>query len=290
VEVGRVSDPAARAVDAATDPVARPGVFRGSIRTLQRDAVDIEVVIPALNVERRIGPTLTAITRYLASLAYTSAVVVVDNGSADDTPDVVADHAAASPVPVHLTNCALRRKGAAVRRGILSSHARWVGYCDVDVATAIDGLDRVWPLLEGSASVVVESRHRWGAAMVRAQQLTQQVGGRVGRAVARQLLADVAGAQYGFRFFQASVARDLFRLCSGDGPAFDLELLRLARRAGITVVEIPPSPEPDGSAGRPVRDGVRSVVDALMVRLQPDAPGLLAVSLPVADPDDVRES
>ena len=247
------------------------GRWRGVIQTVPRDVVDVEVVIPALNEERRIGSTVEAAARYLARQAYSSALVIVDNGSVDRTPDIVAEVRSDSHVAIHVSNCARRGKGAAIRHGILTSRARWVGFCDADLATPIETLDRVWPLLERGVAVVIGSRRCDGAQVVRGQPHGRQLGGAVFRAVANRLLPGVSDTQCGFKFFQGRAARDLVQRCTVDGFAFDLELLVQARAVGLAIVEVPVTwCDRDGSTLRPVRDGVRSLVDALRLsRVRP---------------------
>ena len=79
---------------------------------------------------------------------YSAALVVVDNGSVDL---VTRLRARSGRVPVHVIGCAQHGKGAAVRRGILTSRARFIGYMDADLATPIESLDRTIPLLEAAA-------------------------------------------------------------------------------------------------------------------------------------------
>jgi len=231
--------------------------------------VDLEIVVPALNEERRIGQTIQAMVAYLQHRVYSSALVVVDNGSVDRTADVVADLEAASPIPIHLINCSRRGKGAAVRRGILTSRARYIGFCDADLATPVEALDRVWPLLEKGTPVVIGSRYCGGAP--RRSQLPRwyQLDGGLFRALAGRFVSDIADTQCGFKFFQGAIVRELLSSCSVDGFAFDLEVLVAARDAGLSVQEIPVvwSDRP-GSTVQPLRDGVRSIADVLSMALR----------------------
>ena len=113
---------------------------------LLRAPCDLEVLIPARNEARRLPNTLERTVRYLEAQPYSSSVVVIDNGSVDQTADLAARNWS-ERVPVHLTGCARPGKGAAVRRGFLTSRARFIGYMDADLATPIETLDVVMPLL-----------------------------------------------------------------------------------------------------------------------------------------------
>ena len=114
--------------------------------SLLREACHLEVLIPARDEEKRLPRTLAETIRYLESQPYSSSVVVIDNGSLDQTADLVT-LTRSDRVPVRLIGCAEPGKGAAVRRGLLTSRARFVGYMDADLATPIDTLDEVLPLL-----------------------------------------------------------------------------------------------------------------------------------------------
>jgi dolichyl-phosphate beta-glucosyltransferase len=122
----------------------------------------------------------------------------------------------------------------------------------------------VIPLLESRAGLVVGSRHRPGAEIVRPQPTGRRLGGTLFRAVAGQLLPGITDTQCGFKFLQAPVARELMSRCTTDGFAFDLELLMLARASEITIHEVPVVwTDREGSTLRPIRDGVRSLGDAM---------------------------
>ena len=107
-----------------------------------RATCDLEILIPSLNEAHRLPHTLMRTIEYLEAQPYSSSVVVIDNGSVDQTSDLAA-RTWSDRVPVVLTGCAQPGKGAAVRRGLLTSRARFVGYMDADLATPIETLDVV---------------------------------------------------------------------------------------------------------------------------------------------------
>jgi hypothetical protein len=204
-----------------------------------RPQVDLEVVVPAYNEEARIGEVLDALTAFLgAQPALSCAITVVDNGSVDRTAEEV-DRFDGGPVPVTLIGCADQGKGAAVRRAVLASRARWVGFCDADLATPIATLGRVVPALAAGHDVVIASRRCEGAAYAVRQPVTRRVGSALFRQLARPLVGPVADTQCGFKFFQAPAARVLFGHSEISGFAFDVEVLALARAGGLSVVEVP---------------------------------------------------
>jgi dolichyl-phosphate beta-glucosyltransferase len=227
--------------------------------------VDLEVVIPALDEEDRLPGTLSSTVAFLQRQRYSSAVVVVDNGSVDGTADVVR-RAMRGPVPVHLVGCATPGKGAAVRRGVLTGTSRHVGFMDADLATPVETLDRVVPLLEAGSTTVIASRGVTEAQRAVPQGVVRRMGGDAFRAAARTVLPAVADTQCGFKFFSGPVVRDVLPSCRVDGFSFDLELLGRLWRAGHTVVEVPVVwTDMAGSSFSPVKHGVRALTDTVRI-------------------------
>ncbi len=202
-------------------------------------ALDIQVVIPAYNEERRIRRSLLALCKRLGAMEHLRCgIIVVDNGSSDRTAELVdlfADH----PVAVTVIGCSTGGKGAAIRRGIEVSTARFVGFCDADLATPVEALDDAVRLLEMGHCVVVGSRRAAGATYTVPQSLLRRAGGWVFRRSIRTMTGAVTDTQCGFKFFQQSVAKQLFGEVITAGFVFDVELLARASMAGIEVTELP---------------------------------------------------
>ena len=227
---------------------------------LLRDPCFLEVLIPARNEAKRLPHTLMQTIQYLEKQHYSSSVVVIDNGSADQTADL-AERVWSDRVPVHLTGCARPGKGAAVRRGILTSRAHFVGYMDADLATPIETLDIVMPLLRDSQAVV-GSRRISGAIMARRQPVYRAVGSIVFRAMTQRVLHGLTDTQCGFKFFAGDLARTVARQLSIDGFAFDVEMLRAISEMGVSIKEVPVIwSDAEGSTLHALRDGTRAAAD-----------------------------
>jgi dolichyl-phosphate beta-glucosyltransferase len=229
---------------------------------LLRDACHLEILIPARNEATRLPNTLSRTVRYLEHQPYSSSVVVIDNGSVDHTADLVA-RTRSDRVSVHLMGCAQQGKGAAVRRGLLTSRARFVGYMDADLATPIETLDIVEPMLN-DWQAVVGSRRVSGAKLAVRQPAHRALGGMLFRAMTHQVLPGFADTQCGFKFFSGDLARIVARRLRIDGFAFDVELLWAIIEMGIPVKEIPVVwSDAPGSTLRPFSDGARTAADLL---------------------------
>jgi glycosyltransferase involved in cell wall biosynthesis len=245
----------------------RPSVITGAEHepdipaALLRAPCFLEILIPARNEARRLSHTLISTVRYLEAQPYSSSVVVIDNGSVDQTADLVA-RKWSDRVPVHLTGCAQPGKGAAVRRGILTSRAQFIGYMDADLATPIETLDIVVPLLS-EFPAVVGSRRAPGATLVKRQPVHRVVTSMMFRAVTSLVVYGLADTQCGFKFFAGDMARAAARGLHIDGFAFDVELLKALSNMGALHKEIPVMwTDKEGSTLR-ILDGARAAMDIL---------------------------
>ncbi len=131
-----------------------------------RSPVDLEVVIPAYNESGRLPATLAAMVAFLSEQPWTSRVVVVDNGSVDDTAATVlavtgraCNVATGWCVEAVAIGCSQAGKGAAVHRGLRTSRSRIVGFTDADLSTPLETFLPVMAALQGGAAAAIASRH-----------------------------------------------------------------------------------------------------------------------------------
>jgi dolichyl-phosphate beta-glucosyltransferase len=227
---------------------------------LRRIPCHLEVLIPARNEAGRLPRTLERTVEYLDAQRYSAAVVVVDNGSFDHTADI-ATAQWSGRVPVYVTGCVRPGKGAAVRHGLLGSQADFVGYMDADLATPIETLDVVLPLLE-HYQAVVGSRYIRGATLVKRQPLLRSAGGMVYHGLAHRVLPEIADTQCGFKFFSGEFARRIAPQLTVDGFAFDVEMLQAVHRLGGLIKEVPVAwTDSRGSSLNPFRDGAQATME-----------------------------
>ncbi len=243
-----------------------PRTARARSRRPAERRADLEVVIPTLNEESRIGPVLRALVDFLEQQPWSSSVVLVDNGCTDRTLEV-ADAISSRTVPVEVIGCRQRGKGAAVRRGILATTARHVGFCDADLSTPVQTIGPVMELMRSGHPVVIGSRRCTGAQYVNVQPLGRRVGGAVFRSVARSVAPSVKDTQCGFKFFHTHIAKALFAQSTAAGFAFDAEIVGRALAAGINVTEVPVMwTDAEGSSFRLLTDGYGAMRELLSVR------------------------
>lgn len=216
---------------------------------------ELEILIPAYNEERRLTSTVEALVAHLRRRRIDGTLRVIDNGSSDRTTEIV-DRLAASGVPITVTGCSRRGKGAAVARGMLTTRARYVGFCDADLATPAEAIDDALRRLRAGNQVVIGSRRCEGAQFELRQPWPRRIGGAGFRMLARRYSGEVADTQCGFKFFEAQAARQVFAQVRLSGFAFDLEVVARARSLGLSLVEIPVAwTDMGGSTFKLVTDG-----------------------------------
>ena len=228
--------------------------------------VRLSVVIPAFREGKAVAAAVTRVRAELAAVAEDGGleIVVVDDGSPDDT----AEQARSAGADIVLRNPRNRGKGAAVRQGVLAAHGRTVAYTDADLSYDPAQITRLLAAAEGGADMVAGSRHHTDTTtLVRARRLRAISGRAFNIATRWLLLGENRDTQCGLKAFRADAARDLFRAQRLDGFAFDVELFLLARRLGLSVVEVPVTvAHTTQSTVRVGGDALRMVRDLLRVR------------------------
>ena len=229
----------------------------------------LSVVIPSYNEERRIVPTLEEVLRYLHARPYSWEVLVVDDGSTDGTAAIASAFARKVEAPVRVLTVPHRGKGWAVKRGMLAATGRYRFMADADLAMPIEQLDAFLDRMEEGYDIVIGSRQIAGARRYD-ESASRHVMGRVFNWVVRNLaVARFQDTQCGFKCFRGEVADELFGVQKTDGFAFDVEILYVAAKRGLRVLEMPIDwYHQRASKVRAVTDTFLMLSDILMIRLR----------------------
>ncbi len=225
----------------------------------------LSVVIPAYNEEDRISRTLNRVVEYLAGQDYRWEVLVADDGSTDATAEAV--HQVGGPLSVKVLPLEHRGKGWAVRHGMLAASGRFRLLCDADLSVPIEQVERLMPPMGPEVDIAVGSREAPGAARY-GEPSRRHVMGRVYNGLVRRLAAPgLADTQCGFKCFRDHAATQLFGRQTMDGFAFDVEVLYLARRLGLSIAEVGVDwYYQEHSKVRPIRDSLAMTLDLFRVR------------------------
>ena len=226
----------------------------------------LSIVIPAYNEAKRIGDTLIKIHAYLMKQSGLSEIVVVDDGSTDRTADAVRKHFPAVQVISYRPN---RGKGHAVRTGMLAAKGEIRLFFDADSSTPIEELDNVFPHIGNGADVVIGSRMVAGADVLVHQRWVRERVGRFFNVVLLALgLTRMRDTQCGFKAFTARATDICFTRQTLERFSFDVEILCIAARHKLKVVEIPVHwiNSPDTRV-RMLRDAIPTLKELLAIRV-----------------------
>lgn len=226
----------------------------------------LSIVIPALNEEQRLPPSLIKIQAFLERQPYSAEVVVVENGSTDRTLEVATAFVQRMP-GLRVIHEDGKGKGLAVRRGMLEARGEYRFICDADLSMPIEQVNRFIPPQLPHPDVAIASREVAGAVRYNEPAYRHLIG-RVFNAIVRWMaLPGLQDTQCGFKCFQAQAAEAVFSRQTLPGWSFDVEVLFMARRFGYTITEVPIDWYFDpGSRVRLFRDSLQMFLDLITIR------------------------
>lgn len=230
----------------------------------------ISIVIPAYNEEKRLPATLDRVLDYLNGKTFRfSEILVVDDGSTDNTAGAVERAALLHPCIRLLRNPGNRGKGFSVRHGMLEARGDWILFSDADLSAPIEELDKLTAAaFEKNASVTFGSRALNRALIANHQSIFREFAGRFFNLVVRAATGlHFWDTQCGFKLFDAQAAREIFPRQQLDGFSFDVEDLFIARKLGFKCVEVPVRwSHAEGTKVSMTRDSVRMFADLARIR------------------------
>lgn len=232
------------------------------------EPLHLSVVVPAYNEEARIGASLIGMLAYFDAQKYRYELLVVDDGSSDNTRAVVQEIAGTHPNVCVLHYDGNRGKGHAVRYGMLRAAGDFVLFSDADLATPIAEVENLFAALGEGADIAIGSRDVPGARLEKRQSFLREMGGKLfNRCVQLVAVPGIHDTQCGFKLFTRAAAQDVFGRCQIDNFSFDVEALYLARRFGYKIAETPVRwAHQEGSKVRFVRDAVRMLKTLFRIR------------------------
>jgi dolichyl-phosphate beta-glucosyltransferase len=201
--------------------------------------MDLSIVIPCFNEQRRLPPTLRLIRAYVRRRDLRAEVILVDDGSQDDTLSLMRAEAARDPEIRVVAVAPNRGKGRAVAEGVRVSRGDQILITDADLSTPIEELTKLQAALGRGADIAIGSRAAPGAREIDQPLHRQLMGKTFNRLVQTLVLPGFHDTQCGFKLFRGEVARRLFAGLIVEGFAYDVEVLVRALDAGWTVEEVP---------------------------------------------------
>ena len=207
---------------------------------------DLSIVIPAFNEEKRITTTLNRVLEYLSEKELSGSrgflsweIIVVDDGSSDRTVETVRNITTDSRLRI-VSNPVNMGKGAAVKNGVLSSAGDVILFSDADLSTPIEEVEKMMPLLESGADIIVGSRALPESAIIVSQPWYRKAMGRIFNLVVWVIaIKGFKDTQCGFKCFKRKAALSVFNVQRISGFAFDVEILYIAGKLGLKVKDVP---------------------------------------------------
>lgn len=232
---------------------------------------NVSIVVPAFDEEDRLGDSIRTIAGFILSSAPRSELIIVDDGSKDDTAKVAEMVCAEFPevesrVIRYDTN---RGKGFAVKTGLLAARAHIGLFSDADLSTPIEEMDKlIGPIESGEFDVTFGSRALDRTLIGTHQPWRREQGGRVMNLIIKTMSGlPFLDTQCGFKAFRMDKFRPLLEFMTIDRFGFDVEFLYVAKHNGLNLKEIPVRwNNVEGSKVSVVRDTRRMITELMQIR------------------------
>ena len=230
----------------------------------------LSVVVPAYNESARLPGSLRRMREHFDAAGEEYEVIVVDDGSGDDTYSTTAVLAETWPQLRLLRFPENRGKGAAVREGMLDARGELRLFSDADLSTPLDELDSLRARLQGDTKVAIASRALEDSHIEVHQQRRREMMGRTyNRLLQLLVLPGIHDSQCGFKLFTAEAAVACFEPLRTMRFGFDAEVLVRAQAHGWRIAEVPVRwRHVEASRVNSLRDSSRMLYDLLRLRLR----------------------
>jgi dolichyl-phosphate beta-glucosyltransferase len=232
-------------------------------------AVDITLILPAFNEAKVIRNTIEEAVSYLRSRGLSYQIIVAADGD-DGTREIVREMGKADSAITTIGSPQRSGKGRGIRNAVEIATGQVIGYADADNKVPIDELDKLLPLIQKDGyAVAFGSRALAKSSIERKQPLYRQIGSK-GFYLFLKLVVGLDGirdTQCGFKMFSRQGAKCIFGLQKVDGYMFDVEILLLAKRLGLKMIEVPIRWHDDADSRLDLISGnLRNVKDVIGIR------------------------
>jgi len=233
-----------------------------------KDSIHLSVIIPVYNEQKRIVRSLKHILEFLKAQTYCSEVLIVDDGSEDQTVEVIQKTCQGTDLVRVIQNGQNLGKGGAVRSGMLQARGDYVFFTDADLSVPFDTIAPFLAKLEEGFDLAIGTRSKNRDIVEVRQPLYREMMGRVYTVISNWILSlNVSDFTCGWKGFCREVAQDLFGRQRLTGWSFDAEILFLANMKRYRLIEIPVRWRNDAATKvRLWKDVIESLIELLQVR------------------------
>lgn len=230
---------------------------------------DLSLVIPAFNEEHRIGKTLIENMEFLCRQKFNWEMIIVDDGSTDNTCMIVQDWVNRDPEKIRLLRLPRNSgKGAAVQFGVMNATGKFIIMADADNATPIEEVAEFYKEAQ-EGKILIGSRYLDSSNIEIEHSKFRIYIGRIGNILINWfLLEGIRDTQCGFKMFPMMIAKDLFSRQTISGWGFDMEILAIAQGLGIPIQEIGVTwRDVGGSRLRPIRAAIYTFLELVKIKM-----------------------
>ncbi len=229
---------------------------------------EYSIVIPAYNEQARIGRTLEQVLACVHARGWNAEVLVVNDGSRDNTAAIVEGFIAKDPIVRLIHNPGNRGKGFAVRNGMLQASGDIVMFTDADLSSPMEEAELLFTAIREGVDIAIGSRWLEVKRQTLRQPLYRRFFGRCFNLVTRMIMAlPFADTQCGFKAFTRQAAQTVFQLQRIERWGFDPEILFIAIKRGYSIREVPVTwGHDERSRISYLKDGLKMLQELLFVR------------------------
>lgn len=230
--------------------------------------MELSIVIPAYNEEKRIGATLKGLFDFIKTYKKIKnyEIIIIDDGSKDNTLKVIPKNKNISI----LKNKTNRGKGYSVRKGVLNSKYALILFMDGDLATPMDELDKLYSCIRKGYDIAIASRCLKDSTIIVEQPKYRQFAGKLFPFIVNLIMSlEFKDTQCGFKLMKADPAKKIFTRLTIDRWAFDVEMLYIAKKLGYRIAEVPVTwIDKTGSKLNVFKDPFKMFSDLFRIRLR----------------------
>jgi len=204
-----------------------------------KKTMDVSIIIPAYNEEKRLGKTLEKIYSYFKDKGINFEIIVVDDGSRDGTVNLVKNFSIDHPEVKLRCHPHNKGKGAAVKTGVLTAEGNVILFTDADLSTPIEEFEKLKDAIDRGYDIAIGSRGIESSKVILPQPWYRRYIGKIFPYLVRIIImADIKDTQCGFKLFKKNAGIKLFKELKAEGFAFDVEILARGKKEHLKIAEI----------------------------------------------------